>query len=331
MKKIRPEIRFLQFALTISFFFIITTGLNSANIYKQLTAVQCDSLVKANALNPNFVILDVRTPGEYLPDHLKGAINRNSGDSDIDTKLNLLPKAKLYLLHCQSGGRSAGVFSKMKGMAFAEVYEMIGGMNSWKIAGKETTTAFEARLMMVKAEETTKGAIAGKKDTFQITVTNRANDTLRFTSITLKNQAECSSDFNKNKKLAGAEDYLFTVYYTPAAVVADSVKFTVESNGGQLAVSIPVKKGSLQNVDQNNLSDIVMYPNPAKDFVWLKSGSEAGFENIRLIDLTGRTVNEMMIISTNQLIDISFLGTGSYILQVSGKNRQISRKLIISR
>jgi len=73
----------------------------SWNIYKQLTAVKCDSLVKANENNPNFVILDVRTPGEYSGSHLMGAINRSTGDSNFDAQLAALPKHKLFLMHCR--------------------------------------------------------------------------------------------------------------------------------------------------------------------------------------------------------------------------------------
>jgi len=91
------------------------------NIYKRFTAAQCDSLIKANKTNPNFVILDVRTPGEYSSYHLIDAINRNTGDPNFDAQLASLPKHKLFLMHCQSGGRSAGAFVKMKELGFAEV------------------------------------------------------------------------------------------------------------------------------------------------------------------------------------------------------------------
>jgi rhodanese-related sulfurtransferase len=103
-----------------------------ANKYKTISALSCDSLIKANTENPNFVILDVRTPDVWKSEHLSGSINRNYYDADFDAQLNALPKNKIFLLHCQSGGRSAPSLAKLKNLNFAEVYEMSGGINLWK-------------------------------------------------------------------------------------------------------------------------------------------------------------------------------------------------------
>ena len=121
--------------LITSFNFLFAGYASAENIYGRLTAFQCDSLIKANETNPNFVILDVRTSGEWNGYHIMGSINRSTGLADFTTQLDALPKQKIFLLHCQSGGRSAGAFQKMKDFQFAEVYEMIGGINSWNAAG----------------------------------------------------------------------------------------------------------------------------------------------------------------------------------------------------
>jgi rhodanese-related sulfurtransferase len=114
-----------------------------ANKYKTISASACDSLIQANATNPEFVILDVRTPEVWKSDHLTGSINRNYYDADFDSQLNALPKNKIFLLHCQSGGRSAPTLAKMKTMNFAEVYEMSSGINAWKAKGLPTTSLLQ--------------------------------------------------------------------------------------------------------------------------------------------------------------------------------------------
>ena len=37
------------------------------SVFQHLSVTQCDSLIQANVNNPDFVLLDVRTPGEYIP------------------------------------------------------------------------------------------------------------------------------------------------------------------------------------------------------------------------------------------------------------------------
>ncbi len=87
--------RVLALTVIISLFSIIA----NAQIYQGLSVAQSDSLINANVDNPNFVILDVRTPGEYNPQHLEGAINRNFYDSDFEAQLDALDKDKMYLIH----------------------------------------------------------------------------------------------------------------------------------------------------------------------------------------------------------------------------------------
>ena len=115
--------------------FVLTANITkvfSENIYKKISVASCDSLIKANETNPNFVILDVRRSTEWNPDHLNGSINRNYYDPGFEAQLDALPKNKIFLIHCQSGGRSGGAFAKMQTLGFSEVYDMIGGMGSWK-------------------------------------------------------------------------------------------------------------------------------------------------------------------------------------------------------
>ena len=101
-------------------FGLTSTTISAENIYKKLTVEKCDSLINANETNPNFVILDVRTYGKWVNDHLEGSINRSTRDADFQQQLDALPKHKIFLLHCQSGGRSTGAFIKMQSVESVE-------------------------------------------------------------------------------------------------------------------------------------------------------------------------------------------------------------------
>jgi rhodanese-related sulfurtransferase len=225
----------------------------AGNISKKISAFSCDSLIKANDKNPGFVILDVRTPGVWVADHLSGSINRNYYDADFSAQINALPKQKMYLLHCQSGGRSAPTLTLMKNLNFAEVYEMSGGISAWKAIGLPTTSVLAPRLMLVSNGGIKNGSVHfGFPDTLQVIITNRANDTLKFSSLTLPPGNEFTSNFDLKKKLTGAEDCSFSVFYHPEQWSKDSVHLVIQSNGGNLSLTILLKAVESQEIFLNS-------------------------------------------------------------------------------
>ncbi|OQX82321.1 MAG: hypothetical protein B6D64_00695 [Bacteroidetes bacterium 4484_276] len=200
---------------------------------------QCDSLVQANATNPDFVILDVRTSGEYLYEHLMGSINRNYYASNFNELIDALPRHKMYLIHCRSGGRSVNTYNMMLGMDFTRVVNMQGGIMAWKAASLPTTTSFGPLLMAVSDTTIANENIAvGAVDTITLTITNRANHNLIFNTISSLTGTEFTTDFELTTILSGAEDYTFSIFYEPIDEVSDSVNFLIESNGGDVAFHI---------------------------------------------------------------------------------------------
>jgi len=92
---------------------------------------------EAKAKEKKSVILDVRTPKEYQTGHLPGAVNIDFNSPDFDKKISELDTNKTYLVHCAAGGRSAKACDKMGRLPFKDVYNLEGGLNAWKKAGKE--------------------------------------------------------------------------------------------------------------------------------------------------------------------------------------------------
>src|SRR5262245_6116002 len=84
----------------------------------------------------NAVVLDVRTPKEFAAGHLPGATNIDWNAPDFAQKVSALDKNKVYLVHCAAGGRSAKAAAKMSAMDFPKLYNLEGGFNAWKKAGK---------------------------------------------------------------------------------------------------------------------------------------------------------------------------------------------------
>jgi len=109
-------------------------------IFENITVQEAKQLIADQQGNEAFTVLDVRTPGEYNADHLANAYQRNFYDMDFSEQLDALNKNRIYLIYCQSGNRSGQAFTIMQTLGFTEVYNMLGGISSWKADGCSVTT-----------------------------------------------------------------------------------------------------------------------------------------------------------------------------------------------
>ena len=82
------------------------------------------------------LLLDVRTDGEFASGHLKGASQIDYNSSSFKSKIAELDKSTPVYIYCRSGARSGRAAKMMKGMGFAEVYNLEGGILAWQRAGK---------------------------------------------------------------------------------------------------------------------------------------------------------------------------------------------------
>lgn len=77
------------------------------------------------------VILDVRTPGEFMEGFIDKAINIDYNDAGFEEQADKLDKSKTYFVYCLSGGRSGSAASYMRERGIKQVYELKGGMMAW--------------------------------------------------------------------------------------------------------------------------------------------------------------------------------------------------------
>ncbi len=96
-------------------------------------------LLRNNASNPDFVVLDVRTPAEFAGGHIPEATNVDFEASDFAAQLSKLNKDKTYLVYCRTGSRSGQATELMNSMGFKHVYDVQGGITAWEQAGLPTT------------------------------------------------------------------------------------------------------------------------------------------------------------------------------------------------
>ena len=101
-------------------------------IIKDITTEQAFALIQENQGNPDFIIIDVRTPAEFDSGHIENAINIDKNSETFQDELNNLGKDKTYLVYCGVGGRSKDALNIMQELSFMEAYNMQGGINRWQ-------------------------------------------------------------------------------------------------------------------------------------------------------------------------------------------------------
>lgn len=117
---------------------LLAVGLSRAEAPEVLSAPQADSVLRSQAGKPGFHLLDVRTPEEFAQGHLKGAVLVDVKSPEFETNVAKLPHKDRYLLYCRSGHRSGMALEKMKGMGFANLQHVAGGIGAWTAAGLPT-------------------------------------------------------------------------------------------------------------------------------------------------------------------------------------------------
>ena len=133
---------FMMLALSASLVIGVTlTGgcvLDGTAVIEDITPQEASTLIQSNQNNPDFVIIDVRTPGEFAGGHIESATNMDFYSETFRDMLNNLDKNKTYLIYCQVGGRSGSALDIMAELNFKEAYNILGGINQWKTGGFPT-------------------------------------------------------------------------------------------------------------------------------------------------------------------------------------------------
>ena len=108
-------------------------------IIEDITPQEAFALIQNNQNNPDFAIIDVRTPEEFAEEHIENAIDIDFRSESFQDELNKLDKNKTYLVYCRSGVRSGNALDIMAELNFREAYNMSGGIIAWKAEGLPTT------------------------------------------------------------------------------------------------------------------------------------------------------------------------------------------------
>jgi len=106
-----------------------------SQIIGDITVQDAFDLIEREHANPDFAIIDVRTPTEYAEGHLENAVNINFNADDFEDRISELDRDKTYVIYCRSGVRSAGARDVMERLDFREIYNVLEGIIGWTDAG----------------------------------------------------------------------------------------------------------------------------------------------------------------------------------------------------
>ena len=100
-----------------------------------ISAVEAFDIIQANTGDPDFVIIDVRTPAEYTDGHIENAVLVDYNSADFREEISQYDRNKKYLIYCRTGRRSAGARDIMEELGFQYIYHMDGGITEWMAEG----------------------------------------------------------------------------------------------------------------------------------------------------------------------------------------------------
>ena len=92
--------------------------------------VNMDEAITMMEEGSGYIILDVRTPGEFEEKHIPGAINVANETIGTDEIPELPDKDQLILVYCRSGNRSKQASEKLAALGYTNIVEF-GGINDW--------------------------------------------------------------------------------------------------------------------------------------------------------------------------------------------------------
>lgn len=125
----RKSIRMIALLLSLAIGITSASGcdFNITTTGKDITPQEAYDLIQENHDNPDFVIMDVRTPEEFNEGHIAGATNIDFYSETFRDTLNGLDKNKTYLVYCRVGNRSGNTMKILSELQFKDSYNMLGG------------------------------------------------------------------------------------------------------------------------------------------------------------------------------------------------------------
>ena len=111
-----------------------------------------------------------------------------------------------------------------------------------------------------------------------------------------------------------------------------NVLYYVKDFGASFTKSITLDN-TLSIPENKRIDNFFIYPNPARDNIWLNTSIESGDASVEIHDISGRLIylNEKLLITDHRLdINTSNFQSGVYFIRLSAGGSSVTKKLIIN-
>ena len=116
-------------------FILPSCGAQQDRSITALSPKEASALIEKHKGDSDFVILDIRTPGEYQSGHIQNSIMLDFYSKSFADDIGRLDKDKTYLVYCRSGNRSARTMALFEKLKFRKIFHLSSGINGWLSAG----------------------------------------------------------------------------------------------------------------------------------------------------------------------------------------------------
>lgn len=284
-----------------------------------LSTINTDSantLIQSNLHNPKFDIIDLQMLSRYELGHIDGAISLDFGRPDFSTILRSLDPSKTYLIYCTAGSRSQRTLDSMTILGFQCVYNMHGGFNTWKNDYPFTTSTSPTLSIYGKDNLDFSYVPINQNIDYTLKITNGANDTLKILNIGLTNNSSFSLQFGNIPTLLGYEDFPVVIGYQPTSLGMDTASILIESNAGNKRIFLQGHGSTLGFDMQKRNSEYLIFPNPATDYVNIKSAKRESL-NCTIYTLSGKRILNKTLNEYQEKISVRNIIPGIYILEIN--------------
>lgn len=153
----------------------------------------------------------------------------------------------------------------------------------------------------------------------------------RVLMVTLNGQRLVAMQLNANASTVTDEDQYFTTQFgrlRDIAIGPDKEIYIATNTGNNGHPIIRITPPDLTGVDEWTNDAVKIVPNPVLDEVKLVLEQDTPYD-VRVVDMNGQFVKTINQVVSNQTIDLSTVGSGTYVLEVEdGKGVKMRQKLI---
>lgn len=133
--------------------------MTSSSVVAQPGTIDVSSLRAELDSNPDTLLVDVRTPGEYQSAAIEGSVNLPLAQVDAHLRRIVRDAGGRMVLVCQSGDRAVRAATTLGSAGLSDVVVLDGGMNSWISAGAPVRRSDNAKWVVERQVRLVAGGI----------------------------------------------------------------------------------------------------------------------------------------------------------------------------